>query len=134
MTSPKQTRRRREIMAVQVWGLSISKQLTELMGGTIGLSSIEGAGATFTINLPFEITQQDIEKTSRQRPDILKGKRFLIVDDSPDFCLVMRELARSLGLITYTACDGDEAMKIMRQAYADGSPIDLISIDFFYAR
>jgi signal transduction histidine kinase/CheY-like chemotaxis protein len=62
-------------------GLSICKNLVEMMNGSIGVISSEGRGSTFhfTIRLPTHIS------TSRNNDDlmkILKGKRVLIVDDN----------------------------------------------------
>ncbi|MFC1673856.1 ATP-binding protein, partial [Pseudomonadota bacterium] len=36
-------------------GLSICKSLTDIMGGEVGVASVEGEGSTFTVSLPFEV-------------------------------------------------------------------------------
>ncbi len=44
-------------------GLFITQQLTEMMQGTVAVESREGEGATFTVTLPFERTQQRVEQS-----------------------------------------------------------------------
>ncbi|WP_306143610.1 ATP-binding protein [Roseibium sp. MMSF_3412] len=56
-------------------GLAISKQLTELMGGQIGVESRLGAGSTFWLQIPFGSGQMDTEKreagTPQARGDVI---------------------------------------------------------------
>jgi signal transduction histidine kinase/CheY-like chemotaxis protein len=40
-------------------GLAICKRLVDLMGGDIGVSSVEGSGSCFTLNLPFKIATHE---------------------------------------------------------------------------
>jgi signal transduction histidine kinase/CheY-like chemotaxis protein len=63
-------------------GLSICKNLVELMNGSIGVNSTEGRGSTFyfTLRLPTHISSS---RNSEEMIKILRGKRVLIVDDNP---------------------------------------------------
>ncbi len=60
-------------------GLSITKQLVELMGGSIGVTSRAGAGSTFWIELPFELVHAEV-RTGGQRKQLLKGTKVLVVN------------------------------------------------------
>jgi PAS domain S-box-containing protein len=79
-------------------GLAIAKQLVELHGGTIRVSSKgEGHGATFFVDLPLAIVQLADERSTRRHPTAqgepsepasplptLKGVHIFLVDDEPD--------------------------------------------------
>jgi signal transduction histidine kinase len=46
-------------------GLAISKELASLLGGTIGVNSVPGEGATFYILLPMKIEASDADMRAR---------------------------------------------------------------------
>ncbi len=64
-------------------GLAISKQLVELMGGEIGVESVEGQGSTFWFTVDFETRTELVTQISSQT-DRLRDLRVLVVGSSPD--------------------------------------------------
>ena len=106
-------------------GLTICKQLVELMDGQIWAESIEGKGSTFTFTASFG-TQSYIEPV-QSMPEI-HNKRILIVDDNPHALMAIDEMIQSYGCITETATSGDEAMAIFYSMFS-ARPIHIIFID-----
>ncbi|NCC25756.1 MAG: PAS domain S-box protein, partial [Deltaproteobacteria bacterium] len=62
-------------------GLAISRRLAKLMGGDIGLSSIEGRGSEFWFTIRLGL-QENQDRAERHDLDCLAGVRVLIVDDN----------------------------------------------------
>ena len=63
-------------------GLTICRQLVELMGGQIGVNSIPGRGSTFWFELPLEVREQNSSQSVLQRLARHRPVRVLIVDDN----------------------------------------------------
>ncbi len=94
-------------------GLAISKHLVELMGGEIGVESVEGEGSLFwfTLSLPVGDSAHDVARQSRSMASPVQARRILIADDAE----LNRELAEALlsgdGHIIDFAADGEEALR-----------------------
>ncbi len=76
-------------------GLAITKKLVELQGGEISLSSVQGEGSTFTVNLPFKIsTKESIETNSKTQSSAknLSGYKILVAEDNIMNQLVIRQI------------------------------------------
>ena len=108
-------------------GLAISKQLSEIMGGDIGVNSKLNIGSTFWFNISYgEI--DDEAQTTPEMPT-LNGVKVLVVDDRQ----INHEVASSLLIRCGASYDGvrsaSEAIKLLRQANKQGIPFDLIIVD-----
>ncbi|MDA3845635.1 MAG: response regulator, partial [Vallitaleaceae bacterium] len=105
-------------------GLSISKQLTELMSGTIEVTSQKNVGSDFYLTLPFKYNSN--YQVEPRRPSF-HNFRAMIVDDSQTACDV---LGYYLGLYTsdIDICfSGEEAVDLYEQA---DNQYDIIFMDW----
>lgn len=103
-------------------GMSISKQLIELMNGSIEVKSKKGAGTTITISVPFEVGSiNDIPKEKGIVADtsILKDKKILLVEDNEMNRLVANAVLETTGVIITEAENGLEAIECLKQQEYD---------------
>jgi signal transduction histidine kinase/CheY-like chemotaxis protein len=99
-------------------GLTISRRLAELMGGTISVESQVGSGSRFTLSIVAEsVGEQLAEDLLRQRADGLKGRRILIVDDNATNRRILMRQALLWGLEPSAAASAEEAMDQIRHGH-----------------
>lgn len=110
-------------------GLSISKKLAHLMGGEIGVESTEGEGSCFWFSIDCELADATFTRENIVSLTSLKGKKLLIVDDSPEFTKVIKEQAESWGMRPTVAYYGEKALQMMRSAHQQGSPFEVVTLD-----
>ncbi len=107
-------------------GLAISRHLVELMGGQIGVESVEGQGSNFWFTVPLRPAQRIAEAAL---PAGLAGRRVLIVDDNATCADTLKQHALGAGMRCGTAGGGAEALERLHEAKRDGDPFELAVID-----
>jgi PAS domain S-box-containing protein len=107
-------------------GLAISKQLVEMMGGKIGLSSTQGIGSTFWFTARFE-KQSAAYSTSIARRE-LKGLSLLVTAGRATRELVRLECAPN-DMRVGEASNAVEALEILQREAASGAAYDLAVLD-----
>ncbi len=109
-------------------GLAICRQLIELMGGHIDVTSTPGKGSVFA----FEILLRRAEATIVDRaqiPAYLKGLKALIVDDLPINLDIMTRQLAGFGIEASAVEDGFAALAELERAWHRGQPYDIAFID-----
>jgi signal transduction histidine kinase/DNA-binding response OmpR family regulator len=109
-------------------GLAISKQLVELMGGEIGVTSQPGVGSAFH----FEVRLAAAAASLPDRNNLaahLKGVRALAVDDIEMNLEIMSRQLHGLGMEVTCCKDGFDALAELERAWHRGKPYDIVFLD-----
>ncbi len=111
-------------------GLTISKQLTELQGGTISVESEEGVGSTFTVELEFGVAQQPEVSTNGSQGKIegsslLKGVKILLAEDNVVNQKVMTRFLERWEVEMKVVNNGKEALDAIQECNFDVVLMDL---------
>jgi two-component system CheB/CheR fusion protein len=109
-------------------GLSLSKGIIELLGGTLSVETQIGEGSTFTFRVPYTPadTPKNVVSTSQNvEANSIRGLRILIVEDEKVNQVYFRALFKKLGIDYQMAENGKEAVAILRA----NSNFDVILMD-----
>jgi PAS domain S-box-containing protein len=110
-------------------GLTISKKLTELMGGRIWVESVHGEGSDFIFTASFGRHGDDKDRELLPEPD-LRQMRMLVVDDNPIMC---ESLVATLEAMTFkvdSVLSGEQALVMIEQADTLNQPFSLVVMDW----
>ena len=109
-------------------GLAISKQLVAMMGGEIGVTSVQGSGSTFWFTISFDQLAAPARPPAPRQANSLAGVRILVVDDNETNRKVLHHQLQEWGMIDTIAASAAEGLKILREA-GKGAPFRLALLD-----
>ncbi|MBN1456650.1 MAG: response regulator, partial [Sedimentisphaerales bacterium] len=117
-------------------GLAITKQLVELLGGELSLTSTEGVGSVFTLTLPVGISDasqplldtemqetRSVPGLAEEMADKVSGK-VLVAEDDNSCQILTKKMLEQMGLDVTVVQNGQEAVDIVNK-----EPFDLIFMD-----
>ncbi len=108
-------------------GLAISKLLSEMMGGRIGVTSVEGNGSTFWFTANFEIDTSVPAGSTHSSP--LKGLRVLAVDDNATNRRLLAAFLDGWECRSTVVASGQEALAALSAASEERDPFKLGLLD-----
>ncbi len=114
-------------------GLTISKQLIEMMGGAIGVESTPGVGTTFWFDIRFEklppAPKSGVTGPLTPGPANLIFTRVLVVDDNQTNRIVLIKNVEALGSRVEAVSSGAKAIESLRNAQRIGDPYHIVLLD-----
>ncbi len=98
-------------------GLTISKKLANLLGGSISVESEEQKGSVFSLTLPLKFSDKPLKTPKRTSTYSLKDLSILILDDDPGMLQLLKEVCQSLQLSAHIFNDFNIITHSMKLSY-----------------
>ena len=106
-------------------GMAITKNIVDIMGGTIRVESTPGAGSKFTVTLPLLLSQ-----SGSQSAESLAGLGVLVVDDNPDTCEGIQIMLKEVGVYVDWSLSGQAAVEAADRAHQAGNDYFAVIMDW----
>ena len=108
-------------------GMAITKNIVDMMGGTITVRSKEGKGSEFTVGLPCRISGKS---AGFEKVPELQGLRALVADDDTNSCLSVCAMLREIGMRPDWTNYGKEAVIRAKEALESADEFKVYIIDW----
>ena len=114
-------------------GMAITKNIVDMMGGTIEVESTEGQGSEFIVNIPCRISEKTVENSKQHsRKETFEGKRILLAEDNELNQQIATAILEGAGFAVDIAQDGNEAVDMVREQKAGYYDVVLMDIQMPY--
>lgn len=117
------------VSGIQGTGLcmAISKNIVDMMGGTISVESEEGKGAEYTVSIPFKVLGNSAKYEVVPQ---LQGVRVLVADDDSDTAISVSRMVQEIGMRSEWTLSGKEAVLRTKVAVEQGDEFGAYIIDW----
>ena len=108
-------------------GMAISKNIVDMMGGTISVESEEGKGTEYTVSIPFKVHGNSAKYEVVPQ---LQGVRVLVADDDSDTAISVSRMVQEIGMRSEWTLSGKEAVLRTKVAVEQGDEFGAYIIDW----
>jgi len=100
-------------------GLTIAKELCQLMGGTLNLQSDLGKGSTFSFTVNLHTTEPELKPNIISKDINIASLNILVAEDNPVNQMVIKAMLGSLGIVPHLVENGEEAIEMIKKQAFD---------------
>ena len=108
-------------------GMAITKNIVDMMGGTITVESEEGKGTEYTVSIPFKVLGKSAKYEVVPQ---LKGVRVLVADDDSDTAISVSRMVQEIGMRSEWTLSGKEAVLRTKVAVEQNDAFGAYIIDW----
>jgi CheY-like chemotaxis protein len=108
-------------------GMAITKNIVEMMNGTISVKSKKGEGSVFTVVVTLKNCDHEVMSIDHVN---LRDISVLVVDDDPIACEHARFVLDEAGIKADTSTSGEEALQMLEVKHAKHEPYNLVLLDW----
>ena len=105
-------------------GMAISKNIVDMMGGTISVESEEGKGTEYTVSIPFKVLSTSAKYEAVPQ---LQGVRVLVADDDSNTAISVSRMVQEIGMRSEWALSGKETVRRIRKLIGESKPIIILT-------